>query len=164
MGVCSSPTPCEYCYRCLFRLARRLDLYGRATGIGGAGGRSRTAAGSSFANADLRGRSRGASGNGSPSIAWRSNRTTAVRSSGVRFSEGIRVVQIGGLPNMDKRRSKREPSGPATLGSSLQAHVRFIIACRGCGHRVEPDVSGLVERYGADTPVPDWAARLRSSR
>jgi hypothetical protein len=38
------------------------------------------------------------------------------------------------------------------------------IACRGCGHKVEPDVAELVERYGADTPVSDWAARLRCSK
>jgi hypothetical protein len=64
---------------------------------------------------------------------------------------------------MDRRRAERESSGPATLGSSLRAHVRFIIACRDCGRRTEPDIAELAGRYGAETPVPDWAARLRCS-
>jgi hypothetical protein len=35
---------------------------------------------------------------------------------------------------------------------------------RGCGRRTEPDIAELVERYDADTPVPDSAAPLRRSK
>jgi hypothetical protein len=32
--------------------------------------------------------------------------------------------------------------------------------CRDCGHQVEPDPAEQVERYGAETTVPDWRERL----
>ena len=49
---------------------------------------------------------------------------------------------------------------PATLGSTLAAGVRLIVTCQGCGRQVEPDVAQLVDRHGADMPVPEWGKRL----
>jgi hypothetical protein len=55
-------------------------------------------------------------------------------------------------------------SRPATLGSTLAAHLALIVWCKSCGHQVEPDVAELVERYGAGLTLVDWAARLVCSR
>jgi hypothetical protein len=32
--------------------------------------------------------------------------------------------------------------------------------CKECQHQVEPDPAEMAERYGAETAVPDWDARL----
>ena len=62
------------------------------------------------------------------------------------------------------RRNRSEgESTPMTLGQALAAQVRLIVWCKTCWHRAEPDVSDQVDRYGADTAVPDWARRLRCS-
>ena len=53
---------------------------------------------------------------------------------------------------------------PMTLGSAAVAKARIIVWCRGCQHSVEPDPAEMVERYGADTPVPDWHRRLVCSK
>ena len=49
---------------------------------------------------------------------------------------------------------------PMTLGNAAAAMVLLIVWCRDCGHRVEPDPGELTARYGAETTVPDWHARL----
>jgi hypothetical protein len=46
-----------------------------------------------------------------------------------------------------------------TLGNAA-ASVRLIVWCKGCQHQIEPDPAEMAERYGAETTVPDWAARL----
>jgi hypothetical protein len=56
------------------------------------------------------------------------------------------------------------PSPPATLGSTAAAQVCLIVWCRDCRHRVEPDPAGQAQRYGAETPVREWARRLVCSR
>ena len=53
---------------------------------------------------------------------------------------------------------------PATLGSTLAAHLCLIVWCKACRRQVEPDVAEQVERYGAGLALPDWAARLVCSR
>ena len=53
---------------------------------------------------------------------------------------------------------------PMTLGHAAAAHVRLIVWCKACGHRVEPDTAEIARRYGADTPLPEWRARLACSR
>jgi hypothetical protein len=50
-----------------------------------------------------------------------------------------------------------------TPGNALAAQVRLIVWCNSCWHRAEPDVADQVARYGAELPVPDWAARLTCS-
>jgi hypothetical protein len=47
-----------------------------------------------------------------------------------------------------------------TLGNAAAARVRLIVWCKDCQHHVEPDPAEMAERYGAETTVPDWAARL----
>jgi hypothetical protein len=47
-----------------------------------------------------------------------------------------------------------------TLGNAAAAMVRLIVGCRDCGRQVEPDPSEMVERYGGETTVIDWHARL----
>jgi hypothetical protein len=55
-------------------------------------------------------------------------------------------------------------TGPlATLGGAAAAHVRIVVWCRECRHQVEPDVAAMTQRYGAETTVIDWHARLRCS-
>jgi Zn finger protein HypA/HybF involved in hydrogenase expression len=46
------------------------------------------------------------------------------------------------------------------LGNAAAAHVRLIVWCKACGHRVEPDPVEMAERYGAETTVPEWRKRL----
>lgn len=59
---------------------------------------------------------------------------------------------------------KSEPGPPATLGSTTAAKVRIIVWCRECRHQVEPDPGKLAERYGAEMPIPVWAAKLVCSK
>jgi hypothetical protein len=47
-----------------------------------------------------------------------------------------------------------------TLGNAAAARVRLIVWCKDCRHQIEPDPAEMAKRYGAATPVPDWAARL----
>ena len=47
-----------------------------------------------------------------------------------------------------------------TLGVAAAAGVRLIVWCKECQHRVEPDPAEMADRYGAETPVPDWRERL----
>jgi hypothetical protein len=47
-----------------------------------------------------------------------------------------------------------------TLGRAAAARLRLIVWCRECQHQVEPDPAEMATRYGAETPVPDWQARL----
>jgi hypothetical protein len=50
-----------------------------------------------------------------------------------------------------------------TLGNALAARVWLVVWCKSCQHKAEPDVADQVARYGADTSVLEWAARLRCS-
>ncbi len=52
---------------------------------------------------------------------------------------------------------------PMTLGNAAVARVRLIVWCLYCRHQIEPDPAELVERFGAETTVPDWRARLVSA-
>jgi len=47
-----------------------------------------------------------------------------------------------------------------TLGSAAAAHLQFIVWCKACGHRSEPDPAEQARWYGPDTTVPDWSKRL----
>jgi hypothetical protein len=49
---------------------------------------------------------------------------------------------------------------PMTLGNAAAAHVRLIVWCKACRHRVKPDTAEQAKRYGAETPVPEWRKRL----
>ena len=53
---------------------------------------------------------------------------------------------------------------PATLGSTAAAQARIVVRCRDCRHQVEPDPVEQAERYGAETPVPEWRERLVCSK
>jgi hypothetical protein len=53
---------------------------------------------------------------------------------------------------------------PMTLGNAAAARVRLIVWCTACRHQVEPDPTAMAERYGAETPVPEWRKRLVCSR
>jgi hypothetical protein len=52
-------------------------------------------------------------------------------------------------------------SGTLTLGQALTAHVRLIVWCKSCNHRVEPDIAPRVARHGSGMTVIDWARLLR---
>jgi hypothetical protein len=47
------------------------------------------------------------------------------------------------------RRRPDPDTGPATLGSSLQAGVRLVCRCNACLYTVDADIATLVEQYGA---------------
>jgi Zn finger protein HypA/HybF involved in hydrogenase expression len=51
-----------------------------------------------------------------------------------------------------------------TLGGAAAARVRLIVWCKDCQHQVEPDPAEMAQRYGAETPVPDWRQRLICSQ
>ena len=53
---------------------------------------------------------------------------------------------------------------PMTLDNAAAAHVRLIVWCTACQHRVEPDPTEQAERYGAETTVPEWRERLVCSK
>jgi Zn finger protein HypA/HybF involved in hydrogenase expression len=59
---------------------------------------------------------------------------------------------------------KSEPGPPMTLGNAAAARVRLIVWCKDCRHQVEPDPADMAQRYGAETPVPDWRQRLICSK
>jgi hypothetical protein len=63
-----------------------------------------------------------------------------------------------------RRKAFESQSGPATLGTTARAHLELHVWCWDCHHRVNLDPGEQAERYGADLPVPDWAARLSCSR
>jgi hypothetical protein len=44
--------------------------------------------------------------------------------------------------------------------SAATVHSRLIVWCRDCSTRFELDPAEMAERYGAETTVPNWAARL----
>jgi hypothetical protein len=52
---------------------------------------------------------------------------------------------------------------PMTLGNAAAARVRLIVWCKDCSHQVEPDPAEMAQRYGAETPVPDWRERRGGS-
>ena len=47
-----------------------------------------------------------------------------------------------------------------TLGNAAAAHVRLIVWCKTCGHRIEPEAAEMAKRYGPETTVIDWSKRL----
>ena len=51
-----------------------------------------------------------------------------------------------------------------TLGNAAAARVRLIVWCKDCRHQIEPDPAEMAQRYGAETPVPDWRERLVCSK
>ena len=55
---------------------------------------------------------------------------------------------------------KSEPGPPMTLGDAAAAGVRLIVWCWDCRHQVEPDPAEQATRYGPQTTVLDWKARL----
>ena len=59
---------------------------------------------------------------------------------------------------------KAEPGPPMTLGNAAAARVRLIVWCKDCRHQIEPDPAEMAQRYGAETPVPDWRERLICSQ
>jgi hypothetical protein len=66
---------------------------------------------------------------------------------------------------MAAQRRYNEPTGrPATLGTTLNAHLDLIVWCKDCRHQVEPDVVEQIARYGADLILLAWHKRLVCSR
>ena len=63
-----------------------------------------------------------------------------------------------------RRKGYERESGPATLGTTANAHLLLRVWCKDCRHEVDLDPADLAERYGADLPVPEWAARLACSQ
>jgi hypothetical protein len=63
-------------------------------------------------------------------------------------------------------RGKRYESatGPATLGTTAEAHLPLRTWCRNCRHSVDVDPGEQATRYGAYLPVPELAARLVCSQ
>jgi Zn finger protein HypA/HybF involved in hydrogenase expression len=51
-----------------------------------------------------------------------------------------------------------------TLANAAAAHVRLIVWCKGCQHKVEPDPAEMARRYGAEMPALEWRTRLVCSK
>jgi hypothetical protein len=51
-----------------------------------------------------------------------------------------------------------------TVGQAAAAHVRLIVWCKACQHRLEPDTAKLAKQYGEAVTVLGWANRLRCSQ
>ena len=68
------------------------------------------------------------------------------------------------MPDAGQTEAMNAYSGPPmTLGNAAEARVRFIVWCHA-HHQVEPDPAEMAERYGAETTVPQWEARLVCGR
>ena len=63
-----------------------------------------------------------------------------------------------------RRKGYERESGPATLGTTANAHLLLRVWCKDCRHEVDLDPGELAERCGANLPVPEWAARLACSQ
>ena len=61
-------------------------------------------------------------------------------------------------------RGKRFESAAATLGSTAKAGLLLRTWCGGCRRIVDIDPGEQAARYGAELPVPEWAARLICSQ
>src|SRR5262249_47963856 len=83
--------------------------------------------------------------------------TASEAGAAASISEILRAAHERSLP---PSRMKPYSGPPMTLGSAAAAKARIIVWCRGCQHSVEPDPAEMAERYGGDTPVPDWHRRL----
>jgi hypothetical protein len=79
-------------------------------------------------------------------------------------------LDLSTVPDDPPPRRRRTPDGPirsATLGSTAKAGLTLIVWCKSCRREIRlgrDDITAQVKRYGADTPVPDWAPRLRCSK
>jgi hypothetical protein len=62
------------------------------------------------------------------------------------------------------RSGKSELGPPMKLGNAAAARVRLIVWCLDCSHQVGPDPTEQSERYGAETTLIDWHARLSCSK
>jgi hypothetical protein len=63
-----------------------------------------------------------------------------------------------------KRRESE--SGPLTLRQAIAVHLRLIVWCKACQHKVEfgeAEIADQAARHGATLSVIDWAKRLRCS-
>jgi len=74
------------------------------------------------------------------------------------------MVVVNNPANVSLGRMRSRPGPPMTLGSAAAAHVRLIVWCRDCQHQVEPDPAEMVDRYGDETTVSEWHARLVCSQ
>ena len=54
---------------------------------------------------------------------------------------------------------------PTTLGRVARAEIiRITVRCKDCRHQVEPNPAEQMRRYGAETTIPERAARLVCSQ
>ena len=65
---------------------------------------------------------------------------------------------------MAATRRFRYSGHPATLASSLRAHVDLVCTGRDCLHQATPDLVEQVARHGTELTVIDWKKRLVCSR
>ena len=47
-----------------------------------------------------------------------------------------------------------------TLGSAAAAPLQFMVWCKACGHRSEPDPAEQAPWYGPETTEPAWESGL----
>ena len=82
---------------------------------------------------------------------------------GERRSFIFREIDNGHARDMAVRR-QRDETAPLTLGLAAAGHVRLIVWCKSCSHRIEPDPAELVARHGETPTVIEWATRLVCSK
>ena len=47
-----------------------------------------------------------------------------------------------------------------TLGNAAAAHLQFLMWCKACGRRSEPEPAEQARWYGPEVTVPAWASVL----
>jgi hypothetical protein len=94
-----------------------------------------------------------------PELLWRPFLLSAPR-SGARDG-GERIQRLA--DDAGQRRCGPCPINRVVGLSFAQASIGDR-RCLDCHHQTEPDPAVMAERYGAETPVPDWHARLVCGR
>jgi hypothetical protein len=63
-----------------------------------------------------------------------------------------------------KRKGFEGESGPATLGSTANAHLLLRVWCEDCRHMVDLDPNEQAERHGSELDLLVWGKRLVCSK
>ncbi len=80
-----------------------------------------------------------------------------VNSDGSAFTGTVMITDEAGNPAPLTIQSDRTP---LTLGNAAACRARLIARCLDCQRQAKFDPTDMAERFGADTTVPDWHARL----
>ena len=94
------------------------------------------------------------------------NRAPAASLMGFYGAGGPFICPAGQSKRSDPHRTfgPKSAGPPMTLGKAAAAKVRFVVWCKACSHRSEPDPAEQARSYGPETTVPAWDKRLVCSK